>query len=187
MDNYISISMLNDFIFCPYSIYVHSLFIESDKDIYEAKPQILGKNAHRTIDEKMYTSKDIITSLPIISDNYGLLGKIDLYNIKTKTLIERKYKIKTIYKGQILQLWAQYFCMLEMGYSVKNIQFYEISTNKNIKLNIPNETDRLEFTSFINEFRQYTPNSYLNINPNKCLHCIYSSLCDKTAHDNVFQ
>lgn len=39
MDDYIQLSTLNDFIFCPYSIYLHSVYMESDGDLYKAAPQ----------------------------------------------------------------------------------------------------------------------------------------------------
>ena len=52
MDDYISISMLNDFIFCPYSIYLHNVYMDADEGLYHAKPQTRGKVAHAAIDEK---------------------------------------------------------------------------------------------------------------------------------------
>jgi len=52
VDDYISISSLNDFIFCPYSIYLHNVYMETDEDNYHATPQTRGKNAHQSIDKK---------------------------------------------------------------------------------------------------------------------------------------
>jgi len=52
MDDYISISTLNDFIFCPYSIYLHNVYMETDEGLYHATPQTRGKIAHETIDNK---------------------------------------------------------------------------------------------------------------------------------------
>ena len=43
-DVYISISTLNDFIFCPYSIYLHNVYMESDEGLYNATPQTRGRN-----------------------------------------------------------------------------------------------------------------------------------------------
>ena len=31
MDDYIAISTLNDFIFCPYSIYLHNVYMDADE------------------------------------------------------------------------------------------------------------------------------------------------------------
>ena len=52
MDDYIQLSTLNDFIFCPYSIYLHSVYMESDGDLYKAAPQTKGTLAHQGVDEK---------------------------------------------------------------------------------------------------------------------------------------
>lgn len=52
MNDYIQLSTLNDFIFCPYSIYLHSVYMESDGDLYKAAPQTKGTLAHQGVDEK---------------------------------------------------------------------------------------------------------------------------------------
>ena len=62
-EDYISISTLNDFIFCPYSIYLHNVYMESDEGLYHATPQTQGRIAHETVDEKKgSTSKDVIST-----------------------------------------------------------------------------------------------------------------------------
>ena len=62
-EDYISISTLNDFIFCPYSIYLHIVYMESDEGLYHATPQTQGRIAHETVDEKKgSTSKDVIST-----------------------------------------------------------------------------------------------------------------------------
>ena len=50
MEENILISYLNDFIFCPASIYFHKLYGSVDKDIYQSTYQVNGLNAQRTID-----------------------------------------------------------------------------------------------------------------------------------------
>lgn len=187
MEDYILISQLNDFIFCPYSIYLHNVYMDADEDIYHATPQNLGKSSHETVDKKTYSNcKSEILSLPILSRELGVMGKIDIYHTCTKKLIERKYQLKQIFKGQIYQLWTQYFCLIEMGYEVESIGFYEISTNKTIPIPLPDNDDKAELVSFIGKFRDYDPEQPLNTNPNKCSHCIYCNLCDKTDNDNVY-
>lgn len=52
MIDYIPLSTLNDFIFCPYSIYLHSVYMEADEDIYKALPQTKGTIAQQGIDMK---------------------------------------------------------------------------------------------------------------------------------------
>lgn len=161
MEDYISISTLNDFIFCPYSIYLHNVYMETDVGLYHATPQT--------------------------SEEYGLIGKIDIYKGKERRLIERKYQLKNIYQGQIYQLWAQYLCMIEMGYVVDSIAFYEISTNKMIPVQLPGQSQLMEFRAFIDAYRHYDPSQPIQPNANKCHHCIYCSICDKMEGENVYQ
>lgn len=187
MDDYIAISTLNDFIFCPYSIYLHNVYMNTDEGLYHATPQTKGRLAHESIDNKTSLNKDIILALPVISNHLRLIGKIDVYKQKEKKLVERKYSLKHIYRGHMYQLWAQYFCMIEMGYEINNISFYEISTNKTIPVNLPTNKDRKELITFIKNFRKYNPSEPISININKCSHCIYSNLCDKNEQENVYE
>lgn len=188
MDDYISISTLNDFIFCPYSIYLHNVYMDADEGLYHAKPQTRGRIAHETVDNKTASNrKDDLLSLPVYSSQYKLMGKVDVYRRKEKMLIERKYQLKQIFQGQIYQLWAQYFCLQEMGYEVERIAFYETSTNKMIPIPLPEEKGIIQFAAFIESFHQFNPADTIHTNPNKCRHCIYCNLCDKTEEENVYQ
>lgn len=188
MIDYISISTLNDFIFCPYSIYLHNVYMESDDTMFHATPQTKGRLAHETVDKKVASNRaDDILALPIYSEEYCLMGKIDVYKRKEKKLIERKYQLKQIFQGQIYQLWAQMLCLREMGYEVSSLAFYETSTNKMIPVDMPTERDLEKFCQFIVDFRRFDPaSSHFTINRNKCIHCVYCNLCDKTTEDNVY-
>ena len=187
MEDNISISLLNDFIFCPYSIYLHNVYMETDEGLYHATPQTKGKLAHQPVDSKTSSNrKEEILALPVMSEQLGVMGKIDIYRKKEKKLIERKYQLKQIYQGQIYQLWAQYFCMVEMGYEVDKIAFYEISTNKTIPMSLPTAENKHELMCFIQSFKEYDPSAPFVANPNKCRHCIYCNLCDKTEDNNVY-
>ena len=67
MNDFISISTLNDFIFCPYSIYLHNVYMEADEDIFKATPQIRGAQAHNGVDKKTGSSRSCdILSLSLI-------------------------------------------------------------------------------------------------------------------------
>lgn len=187
MTELIPISTLNDFIFCPYSIYLHNVYMDTDEGNYHAIPQTRGKNAHSKVDSKSTsTSADIIESLPVISHELGVYGKIDIYKKISHSLIERKYQLKNIYQGQIYQLWAQYFCMIEMGYAIKNLSFFEISTHRTIRMEIPNDKDKSLLMGFLDSYRNYNPTGEMVTNHNKCSHCVYCNLCDKTINDNVY-
>ena len=163
--------------------------METDETMYHATPQIRGRSVHETIDKKTASNRaDDILSLPVYSEEYGLMGKIDVYKRNICKLIERKYQLKRIFQGQIYQLWAQMLCMKEMGYDVKELAFYEISTNKMIPIKMPDKEELSMFKHFIERFRKYNPEeTAFPINPSKCRHCIYCNLCDKTTENNVYQ
>lgn len=111
-EDYISISTLNDFIFCPYSIYLHNVYMDTDTDMYHALPQIKGKAAHENVDTKQSSTRSsILESLNVVSHEYGIKGKIDILDTTTGRLTERKNNLKNIFQGQIYQLWAQYLCL----------------------------------------------------------------------------
>ncbi len=186
-EDYIPISTLNDFIFCPYSIYLHNVYENTDESLFHAVPQTQGRIAHEAVDEKKSsTRKDILQALPIYSEKYGLMGKIDVYKIKEKYLIERKFQLRQIYQGQIYQLWAQMLCLQEMGYEVEHIAFYEISSKRTIPMNLPTSEDIRSLENFLSSFRNYDPIQPFQPNPNKCRHCVYCNLCDKTSEENVY-
>ena len=161
--------------------------MESDEGIYHATPLTRGRVAHASIDNKTYsTRRTDIMALPVCSEALKLIGKIDLYKQDKKLLVERKFQLKQIYRGQYYQLWAQYFCMREMGYKVEHLAFYEILTNRMIPVPLPNEEVTTELKNFIQRFREYSLDAPIIVNINKCAHCIYCNLCDKADTDNVY-
>lgn len=179
----LNISQLNDFVFCPYSIYLHTVYQTLDDDNYYDLPQIKGKYAHQTVDDGTYsTKKSVITGMMVYSEYYGLVGRIDQYFFDDKKLVERKRSIKTIYDGYKLQLYAQYFCMIEMGFVIDKLGFYSMVDNKSYPLAIPDDKTIHWFETHLNHIRQYQPlDTHIHINENKCQHCIYCPLCDKTT------
>lgn len=91
MDDAIIISNLNDFIFCPASIYFHNLYGSRDTITYQGAAQINGKKAHEAVDKGTYSGrKHILTALDIYSEKYNIVGKIDIYDLDKKILTERK-------------------------------------------------------------------------------------------------
>lgn len=99
----LNITALNDFTFCPVSIYFHLLYADVDTKTYHSIKQTDGLFAHKTIDENKYSVADTVTGLDVYCEKYNLIGKIDVYNKRTKTLIERKKKVKTFYLYNDLQ------------------------------------------------------------------------------------
>lgn len=91
IENYLPISYINDFIFCPRSIYNHQMYQNRDEMLYQGEKQTEGKVAHQKIDDKEYSDKkNILQNFEVYSSNYKLFGKIDVYDIEKRFLIERK-------------------------------------------------------------------------------------------------
>lgn len=187
-DNAINITSLNDFLFCPYSIYLHNAFMEMDEDIFVATPQVRGKTAHKEIDERVFSVEpDDVQSLKVFSMELGLVGVIDLYRINKRHLIEFKYKGgDSLFLGQKLQLWAQYYCLEEMGYKVERISIFEKSTGVFHDVKLPDSEDKKILIDLIERFRSFDLTQSIEINDKKCAHCIYCNLCHFTNNDNVY-
>lgn len=183
MEETIIISYLNDFIYCPASIYFHKLYGKIDGMIYQGVKQIEGKEAHRTIDKKIYSSrKDVFQGIEVYSSKYNIIGKIDMYDAKKKILIERKNKVNEIYDGYIYQVYAEYFCLVEQGYEVNKIVIHSLKDNKNynIKLPVKDKTGLEKFEAVIKNMRNFNLDTFKQKNKKKCENCIYEPLCDRS-------
>ena len=182
MEPYIPISFLNDFIFCPRSIYFHQVHGSLGQSMYHGKAQTAGLAAHESIDQGTYsTRKDVLMGMEIYCEKYGLSGKLDVFDIPAKKLVERKNRITKIYDGYVFQVYAQCFALREMGYEVQKIVIYDRTQNKNYPVLLPEE-DEVMFEKFeklmeeINSFDLSDPG--FKANAEKCRNCIYSHLCD---------
>lgn len=183
MEETILISYLNDFIYCPVSIYFHKLYGNTEKLLYQGESQINGTKAHESIDNVTYsTKKDILQGVEIFSSKYNIIGKIDIFDIKNKTLTERKNKIVKIYDGYVFQLYAQYFCLIEMGYVVEKIRFYSMQDNKVYNIKLPVEDIEMfnQFEKLIKEIREFDIHKFHQTNIEKCRKCIYEPACDRS-------
>ena len=184
MDDVILLSQLNDFIFCPVSIYFHNLYGNMEKTLYQGYAQQAGIAAHKTIDEKRYsTAQNIITSLDVYCERYRLSGKIDMFDTNTGRLTERKKKIKTAYDGYVFQLYGQCFSLREMGYEVKELCLYSMDDNKKYLVALPEEAPTMlqKFEQLVEEMRNFTVDDYVQTNALKCQNCIYEPACDRAV------
>lgn len=178
MEPYIQISKINDFIFCPMSLYYHSIYENFSEKIYHSEYQTRGKISHKNIEKGDYSSlKRYLQGIDIYSEKYKLAGKIDIYDTLSKTVIERKYLVKKIFDGYRFQLYAQYFCLIEMGYEVKKLKIHSLADNKNYIIPLP-EGDRLnKFKNIIKAMYEFNPRLKIRKNKNKCARCVYGALC----------
>ena len=180
MESYLTITTLNDFVFCPKSIYFHKLYEKYNYSVYKQKPQIVGTIKHENIENQEYSSaKRYIQGLSVFSEKYNVCGKIDIFDTQTKSLIERKNKITKIYDGYRYQIYAQYFCLLEMGYEVEKLFFHSLSDNKRYEVPKPNQKEIKEFEENIQRIKQFQIDEKgFTQNSKKCANCIYGKLCD---------
>lgn len=186
MEENIIISNLNDFIFCPRSIYFHNLYLQYDANVYHSTDQLNGKFAHKNIDHKQYSSKkNILQGIDVYSEELGLVGKIDILDLDGNILIERKRKINVLYEGYYLQIYAQYFCLIEMGYLVNKLRFYSLLDNKNFDIDVPGFDEKEKLKKIITKIRDFNLTNPFVPNKSKCLRCIYNNLCDYFDGDDL--
>lgn len=177
MEPYIQISKINDFVYCPASLYLHGMYEGfSDKTFHE-KPQIVGKINHEAIDKQTYsTAKRFLVGIEVYNQEYNIMGKIDIYDKEMETLIERKTKIKQIFDGYRYQLYAQYFCLTEMGYPIKKLLLRSLQDNKNYEIPMPAEKEKEEFGNVLRAIWAFDPKSLLSHRCPKCEMSIYGAL-----------
>lgn len=189
-DNPILISHINDFLFCPVSIYFHNLVGNTERMSYQSHYQINGTHAHRNIDKKKYsTRRAALQGIEVYCERYDLLGKIDVFDEDLGVLTERKKRISRLYDGQIFQVYAQYFALKDMGYTVRRIQIHSMDDNKNYDLALPEDDieKTLEFESVIERMRDFDPDLFVQTNLAKCSNCIYEPICGSSGLDGVKQ
>ncbi len=184
METSLPISYLNDFIFCPKSIYFHQLYGKVNTNLYQTTDQISGTGSHQSIENKTYsTSTLIFQGIEIYSEKYNLHGKIDIFDASQKKLRERKKEIKTIYDGYVFQLYAQFFSLQEMGYEVQSLEFYDITHNKTYPVKMPQDDIVMhnKFEKTVQSLHDFSLNfNFVQDNAQKCERCIYSNLCDSS-------
>lgn len=183
MEGYIPISYLNDFIFCPRSIYFHQLHGKLSTRLYHDKPQIEGRAAHTSIDDSRYsTRKSILQGIDVYSEKYRICGKIDLFDVETGLLTERKKHIAVIYDGYVFQLYAQYYGLTEMGYEVRKMRFYSCDDNKIFPVKLPCDEPQMQaaFEEIVSKINSYDLRNFIQTNVKKCENCIYEPLCDQS-------
>lgn len=179
MESYIQISKINDFIFCPRSVYLHSIYDTYKKHTFQRTPQIAGSFAHQRIDKGTYSSrKRYLIGLEVYCEELELCGKIDVYDRDTHTLIERKRTVQNIYDGYRYQLYAQMACLQEMGYVVEALKIHSLTDNKRYEIEMPNTDQWATFLALLETIKTYdVAQAPILTGSKKCEHCIYQPLC----------
>ena len=179
-ENPILISNLNDFIFCPVSIYFHSLEEDAEKVLTQDSYQLNGSAAHEKVDSAAYsTRKSMLQGIPVYCEKYNLIGKIDTFDSAKGILTERKKKIKTVYDGYVFQLYAQYFALKEMGYTVRQMRLYSMDDNKVYPVEIPEDDPEMhmKFEKLLVDMDAFDFSAFRQENPQRCRFCIYEPMC----------
>ena len=61
----------------------------TDRIEYQTEFQINGANAHKSIDNRSYSSRqDVLQGIDVYSERYNILGKIDVYHSRNGVLTE---------------------------------------------------------------------------------------------------
>ena len=183
-ENAIPISELNDFVFCPASIYFHGLDRDTEKLTYQNSDQLNGTAAHRSVDGGSYSTRaGVLQGIAVCSEKYDLTGKIDIFDIQTGTLTERKRQIKTIYDGYVFQLYGQCFSLREMGYSVRQLRLYSMADNRVYPIKMPEDAPEMnaKFLRLLEEMQSFQMDGFRQTNAEKCNRCIYEPLCSFSA------
>lgn len=187
MEQNICFSELDDFIFCPASLYFHTFYRDLEDQTYKTTDQTLGTMAHQAIDEGRYSNRqDVLQAISVYSEQYGIGGKIDLFKQAESHLIERKRSIKRIYDGYVFQLYGQCYALREMGYEVQKISLYSMLDLKTYAIPLPeeNETYRQRFEQLISNMKTFTLEHFHQDNPLKCRRCIYRAACCFAASED---
>lgn len=115
MEDIISISALNQFIFCPRRcalMHVEGIWSANE---HTAKGTIL----HTHADERGYEvigNAKLLRALPLYSNQYSLSGKADIVEVRGKEIIPVEYKKgkRREFDNDNIQLAAQALCLEEM-------------------------------------------------------------------------
>lgn len=177
MEPIINISQINDFIYCPKSLYLHNIYSNFDTQVYHDQPQTSGKIAHENIDNNSYTtSRHILQGISIYSEKLKIKGKIDIYDTQRKCLIERKYRVRQVYLGYRYQLFAQMYCVQEIGMIVSQLYIHSLADNIRHVIPLPDDQEKHEFELLINRMREFDHQMLQSHSCNNCDSNIYSQL-----------
>ena len=154
MEQYITFSQINDFLFSSASLYLHGAHMGYADAAYKQQPQVKGKLLHENLDAGTYsTSRQVLSGLYAWSEALQVGGRIDIYDARTRHLIERKTRIKSVYRGYVLQIYAQVYALKEGGMPVEKISLHSLEDNKRYRIPLPCAEDRKELEEVLRAMR----------------------------------
>ena len=180
MEEMLPITNINDFLYCPRSLYFGNIYRRSiGKDGYQQAPQKVGTSAHASLDEGTYSSrKNVLTGTMVFCAAFDLIGRIDFFDKSSGLLMERKWSVSDVWEGYRMQLYAQAKALQEMGHEVKALKLHSKKDNRTFDVVLPTESDWNRLHAIISQMRSFRLDAPFAANPRKCARCIYSGLCD---------
>ena len=158
-EEYITFTQINDFLYSPASLYLHGSFADKAGAFFKERAQIEGSLEHEAIEGGRYSTRaSVLQAKTVYSEKYGIVGKIDIFDTESGELVERKNRVSKLHLGYIYQVWAQYFALQEMGYTVKKLFIYSKQDNKKYEIKKPNKKDEAEFAHLLEVMRNFDVN-----------------------------
>ncbi|MBF0227557.1 MAG: CRISPR-associated endonuclease Cas1 [Desulfobacterales bacterium] len=186
----IPVSALNTYVYCSRRFY-----LEHNRGMFEDNPHTIeGRTAHRVVDDRSKEGKEINKndvihrrSVYFSSENFGIIGKLDLLEEKENEIYPVEYK-----KGKApnknyapwlndqIQLCAQALLMQENGLKLPDKAYlYYVGSKKRVEIQIT-ENLILETHRVIAACRLIAKSDVLPPlaeNRNKCFGCSLNAIC----------
>lgn len=184
----VPLSALQHYNYCPRQcalIHVEQVF---DENIFTMK----GRWAHQKVDEEHVHSSEglqILTALPVWSDEYGLIGKCDVVEIRDGIPypVEFKHGQRKAHVWDEVQVCAQAMCLEEMfGTSISEGYIYHISSRRRRAVTLTSELRQcvISTTHSVRDMilKEEVP---FAVNDARCNHCSLKEACMPERTDGL--
>lgn len=172
----IAITKIVDYLFSPQTLYNRLSYDSLEQEVYYSSRQKEGEFMHATIEDKSYSNrKKYLMGISVGSEEYGIHGKIDIYDKEKFLLIERKRITNRLSKLSKTQLFAEYVCMKEMGYRVDWLQVRSMKDNQSYTFSPPTPADLMDLQRLIYHI-SHTPDHIIKLSSSQSDNSIYQAL-----------
>lgn len=183
-ENLIPVRMINEFVYCQRLFWLEFV----DKEFVDSEDTVNGRFTHRNVDKETFfpekSKEGKATSLLLSSEKYGIVGKIDLTEIKDGYAIPVEYKSGGVDReGQpwdtdLYQIGCQALLLIENGYKCREAYIYYEKNRKRISVKI---SDSLlnKTVLIINMARSLLDKEIPEplVDSPKCVKCSLASIC----------